>query len=42
MISIRGVVKRFGTQTVLNGVDFEVQDGETVASFSGGVLKTDA
>ena len=31
MISIRGVVKRFGTQTVLNGVDFEVQDGETVA-----------
>jgi phospholipid/cholesterol/gamma-HCH transport system ATP-binding protein len=31
VISIRGVVKRFGTQTVLNGVDFEVQDGETVA-----------
>ena len=31
MISLRGVVKRFGTQTVLNGVDFEVQDGETVA-----------
>lgn len=31
MISLRGVTKRFGTQTVLNGVDFEVQDGETVA-----------
>jgi phospholipid/cholesterol/gamma-HCH transport system ATP-binding protein len=31
VISLRGVVKRFGTQTVLNGVDFEVQDGETVA-----------
>lgn len=31
MISLRGVTKRFGTQTVLNGVDFEVADGETVA-----------
>lgn len=31
MISLRGVTKRFGTQTVLNGVDFEVQEGETVA-----------
>jgi phospholipid/cholesterol/gamma-HCH transport system ATP-binding protein len=31
VISLRGVTKRFGTQTVLNGVDFEVQDGETVA-----------
>jgi phospholipid/cholesterol/gamma-HCH transport system ATP-binding protein len=31
VISLRSVTKRFGTQTVLNGVDFEVQDGETVA-----------
>jgi phospholipid/cholesterol/gamma-HCH transport system ATP-binding protein len=31
MIELHGVVKRFGTQVVLNGVDFEVQDGETVA-----------
>jgi phospholipid/cholesterol/gamma-HCH transport system ATP-binding protein len=31
MIELRGVVKRFGAQVVLNGVDFEVQDGETVA-----------
>jgi phospholipid/cholesterol/gamma-HCH transport system ATP-binding protein len=31
VISLRGVTKRFGTQTVLNGVDFEVQEGETVA-----------
>ncbi|HLS48277.1 MAG TPA: ATP-binding cassette domain-containing protein [Gemmatimonadales bacterium] len=28
---MRGVVKRFGAQVVLNGVDFEVQEGETVA-----------
>ena len=31
MIEIRGVKKRFGTQVVLDGVDFDVQDGETVA-----------
>jgi phospholipid/cholesterol/gamma-HCH transport system ATP-binding protein len=31
MIELHGVVKRFGAQVVLNGVDFEVQDGETVA-----------
>lgn len=31
MIQLQGVVKRFGAQVVLNGVDFEVQDGETVA-----------
>jgi phospholipid/cholesterol/gamma-HCH transport system ATP-binding protein len=31
MIELRGVVKRFGKQTVLNGVDFEVREGETVA-----------
>ena len=31
MIELRGVVKRFGAQVVLDGVDFEVQDGETVA-----------
>ena len=31
MIQLRGVTKRFGAQVVLNGVDFDVQDGETVA-----------
>jgi len=31
MIELRGVVKRFGKQVVLNGVDFEVREGETVA-----------
>ena len=31
MIELRGVAKRFGTQVVLNGVDFDVLDGETVA-----------
>jgi phospholipid/cholesterol/gamma-HCH transport system ATP-binding protein len=31
MIELHGVVKRFGTQTVLNGVDFQVREGETVA-----------
>ena len=31
MIEVQGVRKRFGTQVVLDGVDFEVQDGETVA-----------
>jgi phospholipid/cholesterol/gamma-HCH transport system ATP-binding protein len=31
MIELRGVVKRFGKQTVLNGVDFQVREGETVA-----------
>ena len=31
MIQLRGVVKRFGAQVVLDGVDFDVQDGETVA-----------
>ena len=31
MIQVKGVIKRFGTQVVLNGVDFDVQDGETVA-----------
>jgi phospholipid/cholesterol/gamma-HCH transport system ATP-binding protein len=31
VIEIRGVKKRFGTQVVLDGVDFDVQDGETVA-----------
>ena len=31
MIQLRGVAKRFGPQVVLNGVDFEVRDGETVA-----------
>ena len=31
MIQLRGVVKRFGAQVVLGGVDFDVQDGETVA-----------
>lgn len=31
MIQLRGVAKRFGSQVVLNGVDFEVKDGETVA-----------
>jgi phospholipid/cholesterol/gamma-HCH transport system ATP-binding protein len=31
MIQLRNVHKRFGAQLVLNGVDFEVQEGETVA-----------
>ncbi|HEX6617077.1 MAG TPA: ATP-binding cassette domain-containing protein [Gemmatimonadales bacterium] len=31
MIEVHGVVKRFGKQTVLNGVEFEVREGETVA-----------
>jgi len=31
MIELRGVKKRFGTQVVLDGVDFTVKDGETVA-----------
>jgi phospholipid/cholesterol/gamma-HCH transport system ATP-binding protein len=31
MIELRGVHKRFGKQVVLNGVDFEVREGETVA-----------
>ncbi|MDQ2669108.1 MAG: ABC transporter ATP-binding protein [Gemmatimonadota bacterium] len=31
MIELQAVRKRFGTQVVLDGVDFEVQDGETVA-----------
>ena len=31
MIQFRGVKKRFGAQVVLDGVDFEVQEGETVA-----------
>ncbi|MFN8653525.1 MAG: ATP-binding cassette domain-containing protein [Gemmatimonadales bacterium] len=31
MIELHGVRKRFGQQVVLDGVDFTVQDGETVA-----------
>ena len=31
MIELRGVRKRFGDQVVLDGVDFTVGDGETVA-----------
>lgn len=31
MIEVQGIRKRFGTQVVLDGVDFEVQEGETVA-----------
>jgi phospholipid/cholesterol/gamma-HCH transport system ATP-binding protein len=31
MIEMRGVRKRFGAQVVLDGVDFEVREGETVA-----------
>ncbi len=31
MIELRRVHKRFGKQVVLNGVDFEVREGETVA-----------
>jgi phospholipid/cholesterol/gamma-HCH transport system ATP-binding protein len=31
MIDLRGVKKRFGEQVVLDGVDFTVEDGETVA-----------
>ncbi len=31
MIELRNVHKRFGKQIVLNGVDFEVREGETVA-----------
>ena len=31
MIELRGVHKRFGAQVVLDGVDFKVAQGETVA-----------
>ena len=31
MIELRGVRKKFGDQVILDGVDFVVQDGETVA-----------
>jgi phospholipid/cholesterol/gamma-HCH transport system ATP-binding protein len=31
MIQLRGVRKRFGAQVVLDGVDFDVREGETVA-----------
>ncbi len=31
MIEIKGLCKRFGEQLVLNGVDFDVREGETVA-----------
>lgn len=31
MIEIRGLKKRFGAQVVLDGVDFDVNEGETVA-----------
>ncbi|MGH7499676.1 MAG: ABC transporter ATP-binding protein, partial [Gemmatimonadales bacterium] len=31
MIQLIGIHKRFGKQIVLNGVDFEVREGETVA-----------
>jgi phospholipid/cholesterol/gamma-HCH transport system ATP-binding protein len=31
MIELHGIVKQFGAQVVLNGVDFEVREGETVA-----------
>ena len=31
MIELRGVRKRFGSQVVLDGVDFDVREGETVA-----------
>jgi len=31
MIELRGVAKRFGEQIVLDGVDFEVREGETMA-----------
>jgi phospholipid/cholesterol/gamma-HCH transport system ATP-binding protein len=31
MIELRKVYKRFGTQVVLDGVDFDVREGETVA-----------
>ena len=31
MIQLRGVCKRFGAQKVLDGVDFDVNEGETVA-----------
>ena len=31
MIQLRGLKKRFGSQIVLDGVDFDVQEGETVA-----------
>jgi len=31
MIELRGIYKRFGEQVVLDGVDFDVHEGETVA-----------
>ena len=36
MIELRGVRKRFGEQVVLDGVDFSVQEGETVALLDDG------
>lgn len=34
-IRIRGVVMRFGAQTVLHGVDLDIRRGETIAIFGG-------
>jgi ABC-type transporter Mla maintaining outer membrane lipid asymmetry ATPase subunit MlaF len=31
VIELRGVKKRFGAQVILDGVDFDVREGETVA-----------
>ena len=34
-ISCRGVVKRFGTQTVLKGVNLDIRPGETMVVMGG-------
>jgi phospholipid/cholesterol/gamma-HCH transport system ATP-binding protein len=43
VIELRGVKKRFGAQVVLDGVDFDVNEGETVALLKHiiGLLKPD-
>ncbi|RYG24492.1 amino acid ABC transporter ATP-binding protein [bacterium] len=35
MLSIKGLVKRFGSNEVLKGIDLEVQEGEVVALIGG-------
>jgi len=34
-VSVRGLMKQFGTQTVLSGVDLDVHAGETVVVMGG-------
>ena len=34
-IALKGVVKRFGAKTVLNGIDLEVAQGESLVIIGG-------